>query len=187
MDDLIIKSYKPAYYNPKEGGSIYQFCRSLHSYLKEPMEMHREIVLVCIGSDRATGDCLGPLVGYKLSKFHYPNLHIYGTLTSPIHAKNLDRALSHISDSHQNPFIIAVDASLGVAGHIGWVTLAEGSLYPGIGVDKDLPGVGDIHITGIVNLSGMLSHMLLQTTRLNEVMGLADFIYMGIRYAFSLC
>ncbi|MEG1459216.1 MAG: DUF1256 domain-containing protein [Acetivibrio sp.] len=42
-------------------------------------------------------------------------------------------------------------------------------------------------MTGIVNLSGMLSHMLLQTTRLNEVMGLADFIYMGIRYAFSLC
>ena len=80
-------------------------------------------------------------------------------------------------------FIIAIDASLGMANHIGFITLGEGSLYPGIGVNKELPCVGDIFITGIVNISGMLNNLLLQTTRLDIVMKLADFICYGIRYS----
>lgn len=186
MNETTIKSYKSIYYNPKDKGAVYEFCHSLRRFLREPREKEQDIVLVCIGSDRATGDCLGPLVGYKLSKFHYPNLHIYGTLASPVHAKNLCGVLSEISLSHDNPFVIAIDASLGIANHVGYVTLGEGSLSPGIGVDKDLPSVGDIHITGIVNLSGVLNHMLLQTTRLDQVMSLADFICAGMRYAFAL-
>lgn len=187
MDEATLKTYKPMYYNPKDKGAIYEFCHSLSGFLKTPKENNRSIVLVCIGSDRATGDCLGPLVGYKLSKFRYQNLHIYGTLESPVHAKNLSDVLTKISLTYDDPFVIAVDASLGVANHVGYVTLGEGSLSPGIGVDKNLPSVGDIHITGIVNLSGMLNHMLLQTTRLDQVMNLADFICVGMRYAFSLC
>jgi len=187
MEEATVKTYKPRYYNPKDKGAVYEFCHSLRGFLKEPKEKEQDIVLVCIGSDRATGDCLGPLVGYKLSKFRYPKLHIYGTLESPVHAKNLSSVLSKISLAYDDPFVIAIDASLGVASHIGYVTLGEGALSPGIGVDKDLPCVGDIHITGIVNLSGMLNHMLLQTTRLDQVMNLADFICIGMRYAFALC
>ncbi|MFA9465151.1 MAG: spore protease YyaC [Velocimicrobium sp.] len=186
MDETTLKTCTPLYYNPKDRSAIYEFCHSLKDFLKKPKDKEQEIILVCIGSDRATGDCLGPLVGYKLSKLCYPNLHIYGTLASPVHAKNLSLILSKISGSYDNPFVIAVDASLGTASHVGYVTLGEGALSPGIGVDKELPSVGDIHITGIVNLSGMLNHMLLQTTRLDQVMSLADFICVGMRYAFSL-
>lgn len=187
MNESTINSYKTLYYNPKEKGATYEFCLSLKLLLKTPIEKEQDIVLVCIGSDRATGDCLGPLVGYKLSKLRYPKLHIYGNLSAPVHAKNLDKTLLDIEQSYKDPFVIAIDASLGVSNHIGFVTLGEGSLFPGIGVDKNLPSVGDIHITGIVNLSGMLNHMLLQTTRLDQVMKLADFISIGVRYAFSLC
>lgn len=187
MEEATLKTYKPMYYNPKDKGAIYEFCHSLKLMLRLPRENNQDIVLVCIGSDRATGDCLGPLVGYKLSKFKTQGLHIYGTLSSPVHAKNLSEVITMISTKHKNPFIIAIDASLGIPGHVGYVTLSEGALNPGIGVDKDLPPIGDIHITGIVNLSGMLNHMLLQTTRLDQVMSLADFICVGMRYAFSMC
>lgn len=186
MNELSIKSNKPMYYNPSERGAVYKFCTSLQYHIKKAREAKREIILICIGSDRATGDCLGPLVGYKLSKFRHPNMHIYGTLSAPVHAKNLDEVITTIHLSYNNPYIVAIDASLGIPGHIGYVTLGEGSLSPGIGVDKELPSVGDISITGIVNLSGMLSNMLLQTTRLDQVMKLADFICLGLRYAFSL-
>ena len=27
---------------------------------------HDELVILCIGTDRSTGDCLGPLIGHKL-------------------------------------------------------------------------------------------------------------------------
>ena len=50
----------------------------------------------------------------------------------------------------------------------------------GIGTGKSLPQVGDIYITGIVNESGINNIATLQTTHLNTVMRLADFISSGL-------
>ena len=69
-----------------------------------------------------------------------------------------------------------MDASLGKKEHIGYITLANGPLKPGIGVKKKLPEVGSLHITGIVNYSGIMDHALLQTTRLSTIMTMADII-----------
>ncbi|MEE0057969.1 MAG: DUF1256 domain-containing protein [[Bacteroides] pectinophilus] len=48
---------------------------------------------------------------------------------------------------------------------------------------KKLPEVGDIHITGIVNLSGGVDTVILQTTRLATIMTLADAIASGLSKA----
>lgn len=170
------------YYNCLEQGSIYKFCSRLCFLINQNLTKKHTLVILCIGSDRATGDCLGPIIGYKLEKLQYHNIAIYGTLSKPVHAKNLEDTLSEIQTRFKHPFVIAIDASLGKEKHVGYVTLGEGSLSPGIGVDKDLPPVGDIFITGIVNMSGYLNHMLLQTTRLDIVMQLADYICIGLRY-----
>ena len=174
--------HKLYYYNCLDNSAIYKFCRKLFELIEEKAALKQDIVILCIGSDRATGDCLGPIIGYKLEKMQYKNLAVYGTLNKPVHAKNLETTLQKIKKQHDNPFIIAIDASLGKDKHVGYVTLALGSLKPGIGVDKELPQVGDICITGIVNVTGYLNHMLLQTTRLDTVMQLADFICIGLRY-----
>ncbi len=145
----------------------------------------REIVVLCIGSDRSTGDSLGPLIGYKLEKYHMADVSIYGTLQSPVHAANLAEKLDEIYSLHSNPFILAIDASLGTKDHIGYITLGNGPLRPGLGVNKELPDVGDIHITGIVNFSGMMESLLLQTTRLSQVMRLADTISKAVLYGIS--
>ncbi len=171
------------YFNSKDLSSIYEFCQTFTNLIKKNTKHNQPIVLLCIGSDRATGDCLGPIIGYKLSKLSYPNLFVYGTLDQPVHAKNLDETLDKINQNHSDCLIIAIDASLGTTKHVGFITVGEGSIQPGIGVDKDLPAVGDIFITGIVNISGVLNHMLLQTTRLDVVMKLADYICTGVRYA----
>ena len=181
----IASSKKIYYYNPKDKRSIYDFSQTLSRLLQQHKAKGKKLVLLCIGSDRATGDCLGPIIGYKLSGISHPDLVIYGTLSEPVHAKNLSETINKIKKSHRNATILAIDASLGTSNHVGYITLGEGALYPGIGVDKDLPGVGDLYITGIVNLSGMLNNMLLQTTRLSTVMQLADFICYGIRYSLS--
>lgn len=172
------------YFNPGENQALCNFTISFQDLLTKHNASQREIVLVCIGSDRATGDCLGPIVGQKLSTHpkwsKQKGLHIYGTLEKPVHAKNLETIVSLIQAFHPDALVIAIDASLGVMEHVGCITLGEGALYPGIGVDKNLPSVGDIFITGIVNLSGFGGQMLLQTTHLNLVMQLADFISLGI-------
>ena len=173
------------YYNPNEKHASYDFCQTLSHLIRENKKKGRKLIFLCIGSDRATGDCLGPIIGHKLSSLSHPDLVIYGTLNEPVHAKNLNDTLSKIKRLHKNATIIAIDASLGSYDHIGYITLGEGALYPGIGVNKELPCVGDIHITGIVNISGLLNNMLLQTTRLSLVMQLADFICYGIRYSLA--
>lgn len=179
----ITKQKKEIYYfNSKDVSSVYDFCKTFSMILKKKMTVNQDIVLLCIGSDRATGDCLGPIIGYKLSKLSHPNLFVYGTLEKPVHAKNLADTIAEINKNHSNPLLIAIDASLGSTKHVGFITLGEGSIQPGVGVDKELPAVGDIFITGIVNISGILNHMLLQTTRLDVVMKLADYICVGVRY-----
>ena len=142
-----------------------------------------ELVFLCIGSDRVTGDCLGPYIGHQLLEHLNTDTHgvyVYGTLKSPVHALNLSRISRQIKILHPEGLVIAVDASLGQKKHLGYVTIADGALYPGAAVQKELPPVGDIHITGIVNIAGVLEQLTLQTTRLYTVIPLADTLTQGI-------
>lgn len=132
-------------------------------------------VILCIGTDRATGDCLGPLVGNQL-KTSLPEIPIYGTLENPVHALNLEDTIKTIYLENDNPFIIAIDASLGIQEHIGYATISNKPLSPGKGVNKKLPAIGNLSITGIVNIAGFPNSVLLQSTRLHTVMTLADCI-----------
>ncbi len=50
------------------------------------------------------------------------------------------------------------------------------------GVQKNLPSIGDFHITGIVNFSSFMNMAILQNTRLSVVMKMADMIALNIRY-----
>ena len=142
-----------------------------------------ELVILCIGSDRITGDSLGPLVGHSLSKTSLKSTYIYGTLAQPVHALNLNKTIKMLKNKHPHSLIIAVDASLGTKSHIGFLTVSQRALEPGLGVHKSLPSVGDIAITGIVNVSGAFDHFLLQNTRLATVVQMADSIVSGILLA----
>lgn len=135
-------------------------------------EGRREIAVVCIGTDRATGDCLGPLVGWFLAK-HPINFALYGTLNDPVHATNLIEKLEDVQKKHHAPLIIAIDACLGRLENVGMINLGLGEITPGAGVHKKLPPVGDIHFTGIVNVSGHMEFLVLQNTRLHVVMQMA--------------
>jgi putative sporulation protein YyaC len=176
-----------SYINVNSSHAFRQFTDAFCEILKDTMSEHDAIVILCIGTDRSTGDSFGPLVGYKLSRISYENVHVYGTLDNPVHAKNLEENIANIYVSHKNPLIIAIDACLGRMDHVGYVTVAKGSIKPGTGVNKELPEVGDIAITGIVNFSGFLEFMVLQNTRLSIVMKMADTIALGIRLGIWKC
>ncbi|WP_017471588.1 spore protease YyaC [Amphibacillus jilinensis] len=141
-----------------------------------------DIVIVCIGSDRSTGDALGPITGTHLSKWRLTRFHVYGTLKKPVHALNLTDELSRINKSHPHAFIIAIDACLGRATSIGKITASVGPLKPGLALKKKLPEVGHLHITGIVNASTPVDYLTLQNTRLHLVMELAETIARSFLY-----
>jgi len=133
----------------------------------------REYIVVCIGTDRSTGDSLGPLTGTLLSDQQPRHLTVYGTLHEPVHATNLQEYANKINNSHQNPYVIAIDACLGKSTSVGQLITGTGSLQPGAALQKSLPAMGDMFITGVVNISGFMEYSVLQNTRLSLVVDLA--------------
>ncbi|SDE83850.1 spore protease YyaC [Sporomusa acidovorans] len=134
----------------------------------------RPIVALCIGSDRYTGDALGPLVGTYLEE--NTECNVYGTLEHPIHAGNFVEALNIITHRHHHPLIIAIDACLGKSHEIGNIEIWQGGLAAGIAVGNRLPTVGDISIIGVVNAQSQIGYLDLQSTSLAKVMKLSKAI-----------
>lgn len=170
------------YFNPSKENAYIELGNSILNMVYEMDTEGREIIVVCIGTDRATGDALGPLVGDFLfdGGFDYG---VAGTLQYPVHALNIRETINNIYTEYNNPFVIAVDASLGMTKDIGLITLSNTHLFPGKGVNKKLPAIGDISITGIVNQSGKPGSALLQNTRLYMVKNMAECIGNALLYA----
>jgi len=131
------------------------------------------IIVLCIGTDRSTGDSYGPLTGTLLSHSKLRKIDIIGTLNSPVHALNIDKTIQSIYQSDPTPFIIAIDASLGQSKSVGQIIYGVGQIEPGKAVKKKLPPIGDMFITSIVNIGGLMEYTILQSTRLSLVYKLA--------------
>ena len=195
-----------AYYHQAGGNfSPQEFGGQLTAFVKKVKEEKEKtgVLFLCIGSDRSTGDSLGPLVGYKLEQKGLPGMQparhnpasqsrellvmppvgstpLFGTLRRPVHAVNLEETMEQIRTEYQDHVVVAIDASIGRHEHVGYITVGLGSLKPGLGVRKNLGAVGDVFITGIVGSGGAWEPLLLQNTRLSVVMELADCICQGI-------
>ena len=133
-------------------------------------------VILCVGTDRIIGDCLGPLVGTMVEKGAKGQLPVFGTLQHTVHALNLCETIREIKKKHPGCITIAVDASLGSYEQIGTALIRPGCLRPGAGVHKNLPEIGDISITGITNSESSQPYLDLQTARLSTVSSITDYI-----------
>lgn len=176
------------YYDGKKDREIENFALQLYQMIGGEMESGRwrGLLFLCIGTDRSTGDSLGPLIGYKLKERRMRNAKVLGTLEKPVHAMNLEEYLKLVKQKYPGYLIVAVDASVGNAEHVGYITLGKGPLKPGLGVSKELKEVGDLFITGIVGSCGSQDPLMLQSIRLSVVMRLADCISESIYFVEKL-
>lgn len=136
-------------------------------------------VVVCIGTDRAIGDALGPLVGTMLknSDFKYP---VYGTLDNPIHALNIYESIEQIKSIHPKGTFLAIDACLGSKSNIGNIQIRKGPILPGKGVGKKLPQIGNYSIVGIVDKVDENNRFSFNNVRLSFILELAETIALSL-------
>jgi putative sporulation protein YyaC len=151
--------------------------QSISSILKDIID--ENTVVVCIGTDRAIGDALGPLVGTMLknSDFKYP---VYGTLDNPIHALNIYESIENIKINHRNANFLAIDACLGSKENIGNIQVRKGPILPGKGVGKKLPQIGNHSIVGIVDKIDENNKFSFNSVRLSFVLELAETIALAL-------
>lgn len=147
--------------------------RELSKYLS--FTVAKEPLVICVGTDRCIGDALAPLTGTFLQDLNV-DFPVYGTLENPIHALNISSNLKKIRSKHPNSFIVAVDASLGHKDEVGNIIIRKGPLYPGKGVGKQLPAVGDISVVGIVEDFKSDVAMVIHNIRLHFIMSMAEVI-----------
>lgn len=159
--------------------SYYKIAYFLKDYIDS------DSIIVCIGTDRCIGDCLGPVVGSMLVDKNFP-LKVYGTIPSPIHALNLDSNLKLIKKNNPNSKIIGIDACLGDEKSIGEIQARDYPIHPGKGVGKSLPNVGNSSIIGIIDSSDNNELFTNRNIRLNLIIEMSKVITNAIIHSYYL-
>lgn len=159
--------------------AYYDIAYFLKDYIDE------NTLVVCIGTDRCIGDCLGPMVGTLLRDSSFP-LPVYGTISDPIHALNLEKKINEIKLMHPKSNIIGVDACLGDSDCIGEIQGRDYPIHPGKGVGKTLPDVGETSIIGIVDSSDNNELFTNRTIRLSLIMDMSRVIADSLIHAVYL-
>lgn len=167
---------KTDYKNPL---SYYEIALFLRDYI------NKDSIIVCIGTDRCIGDCLGPLVGTLLKHNNFP-LPVYGTISEPIHALNIDKKIKDIKALHPHNNIVAVDACLGDSESIGEIQARDYPVHPGKGVGKSLPNVGESSIIGIVDSNDNDEIFNSTNIRLDLVLGMGKVITHALIHSYYL-
>ena len=138
------------------------------------LQTERQPVILCIGSDLAIGDSLGPVCGTLLQERSCG--FVYGTLRQTVTAKEVRYMNEFLRDTHPGSPVIAVDAAVGDVGDIGLIKISDCGIKPGLGANKKLGKVGDVGIMGIVAEKSLFKYSLLNLTRLNLVYRMAEII-----------
>lgn len=155
----------------------------LTAFFQEIAARHsaESITFLCIGTDRSTGDALGPLTGSRLQEHGFP--HVVGTMPAPCDADNLVRRMAEIPEGQ---LIIAIDACLGPPAALGFYFAASEPLRPAQSVGLSLPEVGNYSLAAIVDVNGPRPYRTLQTTPLHRVMVMAEQIALAAAKGFGL-
>lgn len=163
----------------KDDLSYYEIAYFLKDYIDA------NSIIICIGTDRCIGDCLGPLVGTLLQSENFP-LKVYGTISEPIHALNIDNKLREIKKLHPASNIIGIDACLGDNKNIGEIQARDYPIHPGKGVGKLLPDVGKTSIIGIVDSSDNNELFTNRNIRLDLIFSMAKVITHALVHSYYL-
>lgn len=108
--------------------------------------MFDSIVFICIGSNKVTGDCLGPLVGSYLKSMYKAT--VYGDMENPINYQNAEKIMKKVENNNGGSLKVVIDSALGK--NIGDIIIDDGKVEIGKGLNKNKNIYGDISIKVVV-------------------------------------
>lgn len=144
---------------------LVKFLAQIAAVLPDP----GDLVMLCIGTDRSTGDAFGPLLGSRLVRDGWP--HVYGTLQEPCDADRLPGVLAALPSGKT---VIAFDACLGSPANVGRYSVAHGPLHPAEAIGQRLPPAGHYSAAAVVAAWSAKPYHALLTAPLALVMEMAE-------------
>ena len=175
MEELDLKSYNK-YIN---------FVDEFYNIIKN--KIYDNIIFVCIGTDRITGDCFGPIVGSillnKKIKYKIPNVQILGCLEENVNFSKIEEKVIPQILKYEKPLVISIDAALSEQCNIGKIYIKNEGMELGKSLNKHMELFGDISIKAVVGKnmkSNKENFTILQNISLNEVIRLSNLVANGI-------
>lgn len=156
---------------------------------------YTDLIFLCIGTDRVTGDSFGPLVGYRLKKLltelqYQEHILVMGDLEETVCATNIEEKIKYIQEQYYMPYIVAIDAAFSSKENIGKIIINKKGIKIGKGINKKFKEIGQVSIKGIVAKDYKIpkvNYAVLQNIPLGRVMELsentANGIYEVIKYS----
>ncbi|MBQ3407781.1 MAG: spore protease YyaC [Clostridia bacterium] len=142
---------------------------------KRIIDVDKEIVFFCIGTDRVMGDCVGPIIG-SLLRENYGQSMVYGDLENNVTYENIETTLNEINEKFENPYIIAIDAALSTSENVGKIFVDNNGISFGNSLGKNFNKIGDLGIKVVVGKdynNPDLNFNVLQNVSLSEIIKLS--------------
>ncbi len=112
----------------------------------------KQIIFLCIGTDRIIGDSFGPKVGSTLKKqlYHFKSVKVIGDLANAMTYNEIQFCTRYIKQKYKNSLIIAIDAALSDKSNIGKIFIQNRGLRYAESLGKKNNIIGNISIKGVV-------------------------------------
>ena len=116
------------------------------------MEHFSNVVILCVGTNKIAGDCIGPIVGKKLGRLlnNNSNVVVLGNCKSTLNFNNAKNIWEQVKKDYSNPFIITVDAALGKKEMINKIVTSTGYIKIGSALGNGTYYPSHINIKGVV-------------------------------------
>lgn len=143
------------------------------------------VLFLCIGSEKISGDSLGPIVGTLLREKYKLPYPVIGCEDMPVNGVNIDKYRKYVHRFFPAHRIIAIDAALGGIGDIGDIRYREGGVRAGGALGLNNSPVGELAILGVVGERGGEPMQTLLNTPFEKVVMLAERIAQAINEVFG--
>ena len=144
---------------------------------------NKEVVFLCIGTDKIIGDSFGPIVGHYLKKSRYI---VYGDLQKTVNGTNLKKYIEEIYSTHNSPYIIVLDSALGQYDIVNKIVVGKGGIIPGSALKKKNKLIGDLYINAIVGENANQNLEQLKSVTLYNVLSLSNTVFQAINKSICL-
>ena len=138
---------------------------------------NKELVFLCVGTDKVVGDSFGPIVGHYLRQNKYI---VFGDLRKTVNGTNLEECIFQIESEYKNPYIIVIDSALGDDNMVNKIVVGKGGIKPGSALNKNNKIIGDLYINAVVGVNCNNNFEELKNAKLYNVLSLSNTVYESI-------
>lgn len=131
-------------------------------------------LILCIGTDKISGDSLGPAVGSLLRDRYRLPYPVFGVEGCCVNGINLPEYRQLLTAHYKDTPVIAVDAAVGDEHEVGTVKYRKGGVKAGGALGRESDYIGDIGILGVVGIKSHDALSTLMATPYSDVIALAE-------------